>query len=457
MFTTNIIGIKWIEVGQGVIPSIFGFNPETSVYPSKYACESEQLPEYLIEWIDKDEHKINFLTDWKVWTEGSTIVDLRKFFNNESDFESSRLEREIRFDNNKTNLINSFEWIKQKNIELKTKEQYDIFKQAIEIKNKNCPYYSCYNIEELYDFNSIKQQVEEWDNSNYKNWKNQLNNKFTVCLHEDELSKIIKIRGRFDNFIFYRFNEGNFAIDDENNIYINKTVDVFDSLLALSSENKKRLSSDDLLLLISTKSNTQLELEDRIRQLENQLAKADTANIGFDSSSGISKKQQIEENLEAKQIVKERLEPEGFVFPDNYYQQYSTVSGIMKDGEEYPLVIKSYKYDKVPFKIGANEWIHLINPNAMFWVHFGQGRLGCLKLFDLLRNQSQMSISFSTINLDFEKRIGQFAEILHFFKDIHFDFNNFEVSNTADNLEDYYFNTRQTEEDINDNDSNSML
>jgi hypothetical protein len=181
------------------------------------------------------------------------------------------------------------------------------------------------------------------------------------------------------------------------------------------------------------------------------------AIINFGSDSSIDKEQQIEENREAKRVVKKRLEQEGYIFPEDYLDQFSVVRKVTKNGEEYPLVVKSYKYDKAPFKIAANEWIHLLNPNAMFWVHFGQGELRCLKLFDLLRDQPQMSISFSTENLDSEKRIGQFAEMLHFFKDVHFDISKFNISNTTDRLKDYRFDARRTEKDINDNNPDVML
>jgi hypothetical protein len=96
---------------------------------------------------------------------------------------------------------------------------------------------------------------------------------------------------------------------------------------------------------------------------------------------------------------------------------------LFKGDTEYPLVVKSYKYQGAPLKIGANEWIQLMKPNSMFWVHFGNRKLGCLNLYDLLKKQDKLYLSFSTENLDFENRLENFAELLHYFKNVHFDFN----------------------------------
>ena len=158
---------------------------------------------------------------------------------------------------------------------------------------------------------------------------------------------------------------------------------------------------------------------------------------------------QKEANREAKEIVKERLEKEGFSFTSGI-DGYSTVDGVIKDDTEYPLVVKSYKYQGAPLKIGANEWIQLMKPNSMFWVHFGNRELGCLNLYDLLKKQEKLSLSFNTDYLDFDNRLENFAELLHFFKNVHFDFNSIRPDNysTAENLNNYRFNERRNEVDL---------
>lgn len=164
-----------------------------------------------------------------------------------------------------------------------------------------------------------------------------------------------------------------------------------------------------------------------------------------------------EASREAKELVKKRLENEDFEFTKGI-NNYSTIDGVMKEGIEFPLVVKSYKFKDEPLKIGANEWRQLMKPNSMFWVNFGDGKLQCLKLSELLRNQDKLTISFSTENLDFENRLENFADILHYFKNVHFDFNSIRPDNysTAENLNNYRFNERRTEEDLSSDDESLL-
>jgi hypothetical protein len=233
-------------------------------------------------------------------------------------------------------------------------------------------------------------------------------------------------------------------------------------------ELKKQLENATSEEEIENLTQLLLEKQGSLVNTTNEIDKIEkTITIRESDYNDISKEQQIQENYEAKRLVRERLEPEGFVFPDNYYEQYSAID-ITKDGEEYPIVVKNYKYENVPFKIGANEWIHLMNDNAMFWVHFGGGKLGCIKLYELLKRQSNLSLSFSTENLEAfrfseddmqdlikgnRKGVDVLAKLLHYFKDVHFDFSNLNkdrYTTTAQTMEDYRFNERKQEEDIND-------
>jgi len=425
--------------------SLLNFNPQKSVYPNKYACENEQLPDYVQKWIDNDNEKIKFLANLGVWIEGTTIVDLRKFWKNEnSDFDTLRLAQELRFNTDKTNLINSFEYLQTNSIQLTKTEQYDVFEEAIKRRNAGLSYSYCYNIVNPYDFETIRQQVEEWDNDNYNAWKE---NKFFIYLFDGELPRLVKISGRFDDYVFYHFSEGDVVIDG-NNIYLNKNADRKETLSKLASE-KNNFSFEDLWQLFNNSDETN-KLKQEIALLKTQLQlKPDDVTLGTKFGTDIAKNDQIETNREAKEIVKERLESEGFIFTKGI-GDFSAINGVEKDGIQYPLVVKSYKWQDEPLKIGANEWIQLMKPNSMFWVHFGNRKLGCLKLYELLRNQDKLTISFSTENLDYKGRLENFAELLHYFGDVHFDFNSIKPDNysTAENLNDYRFDERKTEEDL---------
>ena len=60
---------------------------------------------------------------------------------------------------------------------------------------------------------------------------------------------------------------------------------------------------------------------------------------------------------------------------------------------------------------------------------------------DLVKNQPNMTISFSTENLnskEHEDRLSKFAETLHYFKELTFDFTCFHVSPNAIRVKDIF-------------------
>lgn len=439
-----IKNIDWSKVDDVETENILGFNPKTSVYPSKYACESEVLPDYLIKWIGKEETKIDFLSDLGVWTENSVVGKLRKYLNDEiNDFHNNHLAQEIRFNEEETNLFNSFVWLKEKEITLKTAEQFETFKKAVDVINENRTNTGDLEIKEEFDFEELEENATEWEESYYENWKEDSD--VAIYLYEGELPKTISL-DEIDDFVFYYFYEGNIAIDDKNIIYVNRNADVKKELRKLELEN------DDF--------NFDGLWQNKLDVLEKEnakLRKINEATLGTEYSTDISKNDQKEANREAKEIVKEKLEREGFEFTEGI-GRYSTIDGVYKDDVEFPLVVKSYKYQDEPLKIGANEWIQLMKPNSMFWLHFGNRKLGCLKLYELLRNQDKLTLSFSTENLDVEDRLQKFAELLHYFGNVHFDFNSVKPSDysVAKDLSDYRFDERRNEEDLSSDDESIL-
>jgi len=228
-------------------------------------------------------------------------------------------------------------------------------------------------------------------------------------------------------------------------------------LLAEKEEiEKEKVALEEQLREIEKTNPNSSEIEiiqGKIRVKDDEIAAIGDTTIAIDYDNDISVSDQKEANREAKEIVKERLEKEGFSFTSGI-DGYSTVDGVIKGDTEYPLVVKSYKYQGAPLKIGANEWIQLMKPNSMFWVHFGNRNIGCLKLYELLRNQDKLTISFSTENLDVEDRLDKFAELLHYFGNVHFDFNSVNPSDysIAKDLSDYRFDERHYEEDLSGDD-----
>ena len=441
---TAIRNIDWSKIDDTKTENILGFNPNHSVFPSNYACENEQLPDYLIKWIGEDENRIDFISDLGVWTERAVIVELRKFLNGKSkEFQNNRLTQETRFNDDETTLFNSFEWLKENDLSLKTVEQFEKFKKVVEVINENRNNKRDLVIQEEYDFELLEENSTEWkETENYK-----------IYLYDEEMPKTVGI-DEIDEYVFYRYNKDNYAIN-ENIIYLNNKEDKKKILQKIASDDENDFSFEDLWALFGESSNREQELEREIVRLQQQIAKTDNATLGAEFSSDISKNDQKEANREAKELVKQRLENEGFEFTQGI-GNYSTIDGVVKGDIEFPLVVKSYKYKDEPLKIGANEWIQLMKPNSMFWVNFGNGKLGCLKLYELLRHQDKITISFSTENLDVDDRLDKFAELLHYFGNVHFDFNSVMPSNIASNLGDYRFDKRKTEEDLSSDDESLL-
>ncbi len=247
----------------------------------------------------------------------------------------------------------------------------------------------------------------------------------------------------------------------EENAKLKTQNEELEKLLAEKEEiEKEKITLEERLREIVNIDSASSEIEiieGEIRKKNDEIAAINDTTIAISYDEDISVSDQKEANREAKEVVKERLEKEGFLFTKGI-DGYSTVDGVLKDGIEFPLVVKSYKYQDAPLKIGANEWIQLMKPNSMFWVHFGNRKISCLNLYELLRKQDKLSLSFSTENIDFENRLENFAELLHYFKNVHFDFNSLRPTNysTAENLKDYRFNERRAEEDLNSDDENIL-
>jgi hypothetical protein len=322
-----------------------------------------------------------------------------------------------------------------------------------------------------------------WDNENFKKaiallieyfkkYKENSKNYFSYSYYKRDSIELNVLLSEKDREIIQLYLKGELGIEQvkekdneiaylkEENLKLKTKNEELEKLLAEKEviEKEKIALEEQLREIVKTDpDSSEIEIiQEQIRIKDDEITAIGDTTIAIDYDNDISVSDQKEANREAKEIVKERLEKDGFSFTKGI-DGYSTVDGVIKGSTEYPLVVKSYKYQGAPLKIGANEWIQLMKPNAMFWVHFGNRKIGCLNLYDLLRKQDKLSLSFSTENLDFENRLESFADILHYFKNVHFDFNSIRPDNysTAENLNNYRFNERRNETDLSsDSDEN---
>jgi len=412
--------------------SKLGFDLNCAVYPSEFALEKERLPEYLQNWITNNEINLSELEEIGVFTINSTLVSLRKFFLTKSEFNNNTIAEKL--SSNGTMLLNTFELMKEKGIEISNENEFSVFEEIVRVINTSRAKGQELKIQDEYNFAILEENSTEW----------KIINDFSMYLYYGSLPKIVKL-DEIQDYIFYQYNHTDFAVNG-NRIYLNENSDRNKVLMEVATY----LNDNNFTLSVFGGHTNEAEiLKQELEKLKQQLVQANAATLGTDLNSDISKNDQKEANREAKEIVKEKLESLGFEFTKGI-DEFSTINGVKKEGIEYPLVVKSYKDQEEPLKIGANEWIHLMRPNSMFWVYFGNDKIACLKLNELLRKQDNLTISFNTENLDFENRLEKFAELLRYFGDVHFDFHSVKPSNysAANVMSNYQFDERKTEEDL---------
>jgi len=228
--------IDWSKIDDKETVNILGFDPTTSVYPSIYACKSEVLPDYLIKWLNSEEAKFDFLSDLGVWVDNSIIVELRKYLGGKNKvFNNNRFTQEIRFYENELNLFNSFVWLKEMEITLKTAEHFETFEKVVEFINGKRTDNEDLKIKYDFDFEALEENAKEWEESYYENWKKDSG--VVIFLYNGEVPITISLN-EIDDYVFYNYYEGNIAIDEESNIYINQNADVKKELQKLELEDE---------------------------------------------------------------------------------------------------------------------------------------------------------------------------------------------------------------------------
>lgn len=164
-----------------------------------------------------------------------------------------------------------------------------------------------------------------------------------------------------------------------------------------------------------------------------------TVYMGKADVNTLSEQQKIDAQLEAQKYLLS-IKPM-WIFPDNFAEvngegkPFSFSTFYIKDEEknDKAIVLKSYKYNNAPFSINPEEWDYITYENARLLIYRGNDIVEIQKE-DLVRNQNSIVLRFSTENLNIEDRISQFSELLHYFKQINFDFESFNISKRAKSI-----------------------
>ena len=243
---TIIQAIDWSKINFIETKVLLGFKPSDSIFPNEYALINEQLPNYLIEWINNEKGKINFISDFKVSTEGSFISSLRKCFKLGFEFQQSRIARE----GNESQLFNTFIWLKENGLKLMSDHTLSIFKEMVTVINTKRKEAKLPELilEDKFYFEQLEAECVELDEPYYLKWKQRLKGKFSICMYRGELPKTIQLNA-IDNYVFRKYYSENIAISQDNVIYINlhKKDELKKLVSGLVTEGK--LMSDELLQL----------------------------------------------------------------------------------------------------------------------------------------------------------------------------------------------------------------
>ncbi len=135
---------------------------------------------------------------------------------------------------------------------------------------------------------------------------------------------------------------------------------------------------------------------------------------------------------------------------------FSNVDGIKDNhGEEIAIVLKSYKKRDEPFHINPEEWQWIVEKGAKLLVLTFVNRgfdIVEIPQENLICGQS-IQLSFSTKNLDPQEhadRISAFAETLHYFSGLTFDFEELYIAPNSTRIKDVEFTNHQKQNEVSD-------
>lgn len=353
-------------------------------------------------------------------------------------------------------------------------------------------------LKEMFVRLNLKTQYCNDDYCNAKEWNNEryiehVKNKLPIYCIDNKMPK----RGVYKDVHIFTEYVGNYLWRSPNRLYINNKDKNIETVLMSVCDNKDiPFTKDDWtkIFMVSVDSLKEKESEiikkdNKINSLEDENRKKDKIieelkaelnvykNIDSNNEvetktnphiptiqvgefSGIEKEIQWEAQLEAqKRLIQEFPQ---WTFPPDYGKaddngkpyNFSTIEVVDEYDNTIPVVLKSYKKSSEPFKINTEEWDYLIREQAVLLIYTGAD-VKRVYVRDLIRKQSCITITFSTENLDIEDKINAFADSLHYFNELHFDFESFNISSRVQSAAELYkrnkrafFANDNTEDDI---------
>ena len=456
---------------------------------SPYIMDSEKIPSYVENWADSEEKKA-YLYEQGVGTEKKELIKFRKKVVNDEIVSETEVQEQS------NSMISTLNYLIEKvALPLSGNNQKETLLKISSI---------CRNVTSQIDIDKLKKISEEYNLAEYLNWKSESTIKIYVfsgmipkkliylnnilCLYSQEhsyydwaqkilyISKDIEVRDVLYNVISN--NSIPFTSSDWSKLYYDNLVskdevesrdmeivnlkrelqEYIDKFGKLSKE--KDITKPDETTNPNDKDNPETKKEHKSdKEDAPDKTKEDDLTIKRGKGQEIPKSKQIAAQLEAQQFLMKEM-PEWHYPP--HYGEYNIEDGIpyyystvmLHDSlwESILIVLKSYKNQDEPFKINPTEWESIIKDSAYLLIYTGDDIKRITKE-DLVKNQSNISLSFSTENLDIEDRISSFCSSLHYFKELHFDFKSFNLSESAESIKNIFKKNEgtqngNTEEDL---------
>lgn len=438
---------KFKKVDWTTIRDELGFNPEECVFPKKYALDSETLPIEVERWIKESSDHKDFIDALGVLTDKEPVVKFRKFMNGDlAKFDAHSLYS-VKC---QEDLENSLIWLSDKSIFPLSKEKYDTLLIAIEQINKlrgssNIVVTDTFDIDEI-DNNSI-----EYTGQEYREWKEDTG--YSIYMYNGSLPHIVEIDEYIEGPI-YSYCDGNVTDNRDDTIYVNQESDIQEALHHLAEDNEISLTREEVYKLfnrsiVDLQNEIKRLKEDNLKLREGLPVSVKDVEMSGGESNGVEEEERPEWNELARKKVKKKLEAEGYKFSQDI-GSYSDVPGVVDpEGNPVHLVVKSCYWGRL--SINPGEWGTLLKPNAMLWIFDGKDVLP-LHLRALIRNQDKLILKMDTCNLDDVSRVSKFAQILRYFKQVHFDFSSVRPTTIASTYKDYAFDDRPMDEKLEEDD-----
>lgn len=170
-----------------------------------------------------------------------------------------------------------------------------------------------------------------------------------------------------------------------------------------------------------------------------------SVTVGGQIGGGIDKTSQIADSKEAKDLVLAKLDAEGFDV-SNADASWSVIKGVTRDGNAYPLVVKSCKNRDHRLFLNPDEWRELFKPKSMLWLHLGNRVVVPIKAHELFTYQDKLTLTFDTVNLMMDDRINKIMEVMNYFNNVHLDVATLNPDqHRSERLEEYLFNENNAE------------